>query len=190
MAGPYATVRISDNVYLQGRTAWGTSDNDVRPFMTYTDNFETDRWLVSGTLQGDWEYGPWLIRPSAELAYIEDTSEAYTDSLGVAIPSLKASLGQVKAGPEFVYRTQLDDGTLIQPHASVDVIWNFDSSDQVVDFGGTLEGPEEVRGRIEAGIRAEFVDGLTIDISGTYDGIGSDSFEAYGGKALARIPLN
>jgi outer membrane autotransporter protein len=190
MAGPYATARLSDHVYVQGRAAWGTSDNEVSPFLTYTDRFETDRWLVSGTLKGDWEYGAWIIRPSAELAYVEDTSEAYTDSMGVTIPALKASLGQVKAGPEISYRTQLDDGTLIQPHMSVDVIWNFDSSDEVVNFGGTLEGPEEVRGRIEVGIKAQLAGTLSIDVSGTYDGIGSDNFSAYGGQMRVNLPFN
>jgi hypothetical protein len=73
---------------------------------------------------------------------------------------------------------------------SVEVIWNFESTDQVTNFGGTLEGPEEVRGRIEAGIKAQMSNGLILDVSGTYDGIGSNSFEAAGGKVLARIPLN
>lgn len=190
MAGPYATVRLSENVFLQGRAAWGTSENEVSPFLTYTDEFDTDRWLVSGTLKGDWEYGPWLFRPSASLSYIEDASEAYTDSLGVRIPGLESSLGQVKAGPEISYRTELSDGSRIEPHLSVEAIWNFESSDEVVDFGGTLEGPEEVRGRIEAGIKGQLSNGMSLDLSGTYDGIGSNSFEAIGGKVLARVPLN
>ncbi len=32
--------------------------------------------------------------------------------------------------------------------------------------------------------------GVGVDFSGSYDGIGSDSFEAVTGKATLRVPLN
>ena len=47
MAGPYATLRLSENVFLQARGAWGRSSNFVSPFLTYTDTFDSERWLVS-----------------------------------------------------------------------------------------------------------------------------------------------
>src|SRR5436190_8464156 len=90
MAGPYATVRLSDNVFLQGRAAWGRSSNEVSPYMTYADEFQSERWLVSSTLTGRWRYGPWQLRPSASLTYMEDVAKSYTDSLGVVIPEVKA----------------------------------------------------------------------------------------------------
>jgi outer membrane autotransporter protein len=190
MAGPYATIRFSENVFLQGRAAWGTSDNSVSPFLTYTDKFETERWLVSSTLVGRWEFGSWEFRPSVSVSYIEDQSDAYVDSLGVAIPGIDVSLGQFKAGPEFSYKIELADGTTLEPRASAEVIWNFDSSDDVASFGGTLAGGEDVRGRVTLGLRAGTMSGVGVDFSGSYDGIGSDSFEAVTDKATLRVPLN
>lgn len=71
MVGPYATLRLTDNLlFWQARTAWGRSSNEVSPFLTYTDKFETDGWLVSSTLTGRWGIGPWVLRPSASVAYI------------------------------------------------------------------------------------------------------------------------
>jgi hypothetical protein len=52
MAGPYATVRLSENLFWQVRGAWGQSSNTVSPFLTYTDSFDITRWLVSSTLTG------------------------------------------------------------------------------------------------------------------------------------------
>jgi outer membrane autotransporter protein len=190
MAGPYATARLSQNVFLQGRAAWGRSSNSVSPFHTYTDDFKTERWLVSSALIGRWKWGPWQFQPSATLSYIQDISGSYTDSLGVVIPSVKVSLGQFKAGPEGSYRYELANGTILEPRVGLQVIWNFDSSDNSAAFGGTLAGPEEVRGRVELGVTTRLTNGIGIDISGSYDGIGSNSFHSTGGRVTVRAPLN
>ncbi len=189
MAGPYATVRLTDNLFFQTRAAIGQSTNEVSPFLTYTDTFETRRWLATGALVGRWKFGDLQIRPSASIAYIEDVSAAYIDSLGVTIPGLKVALGQFKAGPEFSYKFDIGNGASLQPRIGFQAIWNFAGSDRVADFGGTLSGPEDLRGRVELGLTAKSSSGLNLDISGSYDGIGSDTFHAIGGKATIRIPL-
>jgi outer membrane autotransporter protein len=190
MAGPYATVRLSDNVFFQGRAAWGTSDNTISPFATYSDSFHTDRWLVSGTLTGLWNWGPWGFRPTASLAYIEDGSAAYTDSLGVVIPDVNVSLGQFKAGPEISYKYELSTGATLVPYLGLNAIWNFDASNNAADFGGTLAGDNDVRGQVELGLKSQFADGAGIDFSVSYDGIGSDTYHATSGRGVISIPLN
>ena len=52
MIGPYATARLSENVFLQGRAAWGLSNNIVSPFLTYSDEFRSERWLTASLFQG------------------------------------------------------------------------------------------------------------------------------------------
>ena len=100
MVGPYATLRLTEHLFWQARAAWGRSNNEVSPFLTYTDKFETDRWLVSSTLTGRWNFGPWVFRPSLSMAYMEDAAKSYTDTFGAVIPEVKSRLGQAKAGPE------------------------------------------------------------------------------------------
>ncbi len=190
MAGPYATLRISENIFWQSRFAAGRSTNEVSPFLTYTDTFDTKRWLATSALVGRWHFGNWQLQPSASLAFIEDVSFAYTDSLGVSIPGIRASLGQFKAGPQISYRHALSDGTVIEPRIGAELIWNIKASGNVADFGGTLAGPEELRGRLELGLKAQFPNGVSLDLSGSYDGIGSDTFSATGAKATLRVPLN
>ena len=50
LVGPYATLRLSENIFGNVRAAWGESDNKVSPTMTFTDDFDTTRWLVEGSL--------------------------------------------------------------------------------------------------------------------------------------------
>lgn len=190
MAGPYATVRLSENLFLQSRAAFGRSTNKVSPFLTYTDTFSSRRWLASATLVGSWTFDNLQFRPKASIAYIEDRSEGYVDSLGVPIPGIRRALGQAKAGPEFAYRFEYADGSVIEPRVSLEAIWNFDASNGKADFGDTLAGPEEIRGRVELGIRATSADGYAVEVSGSYDGLGSDEFRSIGGKAMIRLPLN
>ena len=191
MAGPYMTLRLSENVFLQARGAWGQSDNTVSPFLTYTDKFETERWLVSSSLVGRWQYGPWLFRPSATVAYMEDDSKAYRDTFGVLIPVVKSSLGQAKAGPEIGYRIDLG-GTTIEPHVGLQVIWNFAHDVSAAGFGqvgGDAAGPEGARGRAEVGVRVKADTGFGLSVSGSYDGIGTDDYRALTGRGVVHIPF-
>src|SRR5690606_31078369 len=88
MVGPYATVNLVSNLYLDARAAWGKSYNHVSPFGTYEDRFDGERWLATGALIGEFEAGNVTIQPEARLSYFREQSEAYVDSLSVAIPSV------------------------------------------------------------------------------------------------------
>lgn len=193
LAGPYATVRLTDHVFWQSRAAWGRSSNDVSPFLTYIDKFETERWLVSSTLAGRWDLGPWVFRPSASLAYIEDAAKSYTDTFGVIIPEVKSRLGQAKAGPEIGYRYKPNPGVMIEPHAGLQVIWNFAGEAKAIGLGsinGDAAGPDGVRGRAEIGLRATTLSGILLGLSGSYDGIGAKDYDAFTGRVTVRVPLN
>lgn len=190
MAGPYMTMRLNERLFLQARAAFGSSENEVSPFLTYTDSFDSQRWLVSSTLTGAFEKNRWMIRPSASLAYIEDKSDAYVDGLGVPIPSVRTSLGQFRAEPEVSYVYKLAGGTILEPKVGAAVIWNFDSSNRVANFGGTLAGPQEARGKVSGGMAARFVGGTIVDLEASYDGLGSDDFHAAAGQVTLRVPLN
>jgi outer membrane autotransporter protein len=193
MAGPYVTVKLSEHLYFQGRGAWGQSSNNVSPFLTYNDDFDSERWLVRGALQGEWQYGQVFLRPSASVAYIEDETDAYTDSLGAAIPSIDSSLGQARFGPEVAYRIVSSDGGMIEPRAKLEGIWNFADDTQSGTIVDTLVGLEEFRGRAELGLRMQTgqgMDGIALDLSAGYDGIGSDDYHAVEGRAAVRVPIN
>jgi outer membrane autotransporter protein len=193
MAGPYATLRLSQNVFWQMRAAWGRSNNEVSPYLTHTDSFGSERWLAATTLAGRWGMGPWTLKPSLAVTYMEDVARSFTETFGTVVPEVKSRLGQAKAGPEISYRLQLHDGVVIEPRAGLQLIWNFAGDTTVAGQGplnGENAGPQGVRGRAELGLRATSVGGVGLDLSGAYDGIGSNGFSAITGRAAVRVPLN
>ncbi len=189
LAGPYTTIRLTENLFLQARTAWGASDNTISPYGTYEDAFATRRWLSRTGLVGNWQHGPWQFRPQASIAYLTDAQEAYTNSLGVAIPGQTLSLGQIKFGPEIAYRHGAPNEVMLEPRVALEGIWNFDrhtKSSIVIDEQGATE---ELRGRVEVGARVIAPGGLTFSATASYDGIGTSSYEAVSGRLLLTIPL-
>jgi Autotransporter beta-domain/Viral BACON domain len=190
MVGPYGTIRLSEHLFLQARAAAGQSQNTISPYLTFIDQFSTTRWLASSTLVGRWQYGSVQLRPSASITYIEDVSNGYIDGLGVNIPKVKSSLGQMKVGPEVNYRYDFTGGASIEPRAGLQAIWNFAGEGNGASFGDSLTGPKEIRGRAELGLKLQSLGGTSLDLSANYDGIGSTSYHAVGGKAAVRIPLN
>ncbi len=190
LTGPYATVKLTENLFWQSRVAWGRSNNSISPYLTYEDTFGSERWLGRSTLQGYWEHGPWRFMPSATVGYIEDKTEAYTDSLGVAIPSAKSTLGQLKFGPEASYRFMNASGDTIEPRAKLEAIWNFTHSSIGYTELDAVSGTDEWRGRVEVGLRLQTRIGQILDFSTAYDGIGSGSYSAVSGTATLRFPLN
>ncbi len=189
MVGPYATVKLTDQVFVQGRAAWGKSDNQISPFLTYTDRFDTTRWLVEGTLQGRWNVGGFMVSPHATVSYIEEDQKSYTDLFGTLIPNQTVSLGQARFGPRVAYSFLAPDGTTLEPFAEFEGIWNFQQSSTSV-VATSLASREELRGKIELGFKAITASGVSLRVSGSYDGIGADDFNAVGGQATIRFPLN
>ncbi len=191
-AGPYATIRLSENIFWQARGAWGQSANEVSPYGTYSNNFGSQRWLATSALQGRWGIGNWMFRPTASVSYIEDDSKSYVDSFGVVIPEVKSQLGQAKAGPEIGYRYQYSPDLLIEPHLGVQAIYNFAGSvtSSVGLVPGESAGPAGARGRLEIGQRAVTSGGVSLDLGASYDGIGSKGYDAYSAHAQVHVPLD
>ena len=189
MAGPYAVVRLADHLFFQGRAAWGASSNDIDVDGAGEDNFDTDRWMVRGTLLGSWQEGPWKIGPRASVAYLEESQEAYTNSADDDVPSHRVSLGQAKFGSEFAYRFETAEGAAVEPSLLIEGVWNFDQNQTPSAIDGVVTD-NRLRGRIEAGAMMVFPSGFSLGATASYDGLGSDDFEAIGGKVRARAPLN
>jgi outer membrane autotransporter protein len=176
-------------VFFDARAAWGTSDNTVSPFGTYPDSFDTDRWLVRGNLTGNWHFGDWRFTPSVAVARIEEDQQAYVDSLGISIPGQTVALGRVTFGPEIGYRFFTNDGTAVEPHVALQGLWDFEKPDVLV-IGSQVVGPDTFRGKVEGGLLFTMPQGFSLRATGSYDGIGSSDFHAYGGQLWVNQPLH
>ena len=128
MFGPYMTARLAPSLYLDARLVGGSSSNEVSPFKTYTDDFDTTRWLAEAGLSGDFRQGHWTFQPNVRLSWYRDTSDDYIDGTGAAVPSQTVELGQIKAGPALSGRFVVDDGSIVSPYFSLDAIFNWGES--------------------------------------------------------------
>lgn len=188
MAGPYVDVRLSDRLFLYGRAAWGSSDIEMAPYRTFTDDFSADQFLTTTTLTGAWDLGAVRFTPNASLGYVRAKSEAYRDSLGVDIPTVSRSLGQFKLGPELSYAIRRSS-VMFEPRAAVQAVWNFSSSDDLTPVSGIPTSIASIRGRLETGLRTTFTSGINVEASAVYDGLGSGSFRSVGGMVAVRVPI-
>lgn len=164
LAGPYATMRLMDNLYLDLLGAVGGSDNKVSPFGTYEDGFSAERYLLQAALEGSWTEGDWTFMPRARVSYFEETSEGYLDSLGVAIPSITARLGQIAIGPGVFYSFVPGEGVT----ASAGLRF-----DGIVDIGN--DGLANPHTSVDASLNLQFSEGARLSLDLGYRGVGADT---------------
>lgn len=174
MVGPYLTTKLSEHLFGDLRAAWGKSANSVSPLGTFTDGFDTNRSLFTGSLVGVFDAGERTrFRPEVSLRYIKEEQDEYRDSLGVNIPSQTVDQGDIAFSPRIDHHFDMDDGWTFKPYASVDGIYTFGASD-----GSPLE--HAVRARIELGGQLYRDGALGISFAANYDGIGAPDFQSSG----------
>ena len=185
LAGPYLTARLAPNLYVDARAAWGGASFDVSPFGTYTDQVDSDRELYSAALIGEFSFGGDLtIRPEARVSWYKETTDAYIDSLSVAIPSVEIKTGEVTLGPDFVWTLTRADGGVFSPRIGFDLVWTFQQDNTATAFTNA-PGLDDtgIRGRVEAGLSYLNPQGIEVGASVFYDGIGGGDYSAYGASA-------
>ena len=182
LAGPYATARLSEHLFLDVLAAAGTSQNSINPLGTFTDDFDARRWLASAQVSGQWTYGAWTFSPRAGLSWFGERTKAYVDSLGVTVPSVDYSVGQIAFGPGVSYRHLTQGGYVIEPKLRLEGVAEFRR-----EASGTRAN--DFHARIQAGTDIHTPGGASVGLSFTYSGIGGDT-RSYGGKIGVSVPLN
>lgn len=174
MIGPYVTTRVSENLFIDARIAFGESDNEVSPFSTYTDTFETSRTLLAASATGEMQLSEKLtLRPEFSVQYLSEESDSYTDSLGSTIPNVSVDQGQFSFAPRLHRDFQLSSGWVLRPYGEVEGIYSFGDNVELV-LGS------ETRLRIEGGLDGFSKGGWRLSAAAFSDGIGSDDFEVNG----------
>lgn len=191
LVGPYTVVRLKDGLVFDGRVAWGKSDNEISPFNTYVDEFETTRWLLKGQLTGQLnlkeETSGWTISPELALLYYKERQSAYTDSNGIVIGEQDVELGRLSFGPRISHTIQLENENKESLRAlsstfSLRGIWDFETPELADLTTGVMNGSDQFRARGQGGLTYTLESGSRFTVEGFYDGIGANSFDAYGGS--------
>src|SRR5665213_381426 len=195
MVGPYGTMRLSDQVFLEARGGYGRSSNSMTDALdpALTDQFGSTRWLASAALAGRWQFGDHItFKPNFGFTYFTDSTDAYVNGLSVAIPSVTSQLGQFKFSPEVAKGFSLGDANWYEASIAPELIYNFTSTtaDGLGSLDPTATGPQGLRGAIKWGVSMKTPTGLTIATQGSYDGIGANGYSAITASARLNVPLN
>ena len=117
--GPYLSVELLDNLYLDARVLYGQSWNDLTDGI-FAGSFGSTRFLAKAGLQGEFDIIDSLtFAPSVSLFYLREEAGAYVaaDSAGtnVNIAPLLIEQLQMRAGGTLRYRLLADNGWTVQP---------------------------------------------------------------------------
>lgn len=188
MVGPYATVALTDSLFLDLSSTWGMSENSISPFGTYKDQFTTNRWMVDGSLTGQYVLDRWTLHPTLAFAYIEEYQSAYTDSLNVRIPDQTVAQGQVSFAPRLSYTAPFEKGGALTSWLETKGQYAFNRGEKPSNgsFGDANTG---LSASVETGLDLNLHTGSAFSLSGKYDGVGTNT-TSYGVKLGIRLPLN
>jgi len=191
MVGPYVVARLDDNAVFEGRIGWGQSENDISPFNTYTDTFDTERLFAKAKITGQFDMGGWMFAPHVAFLYFCEEQKSYQDSNGIVIPSQTIDLARLTFGPEISSRVLTDDGAMVSGRLGLKGIWDVATSETVdLTTGLPAESNQGIRAKLEGGLSIDFPGGWKISGEGFLDGIGAEDLSAYGGSLRAAMPLN
>ena len=173
MVGPYFVAKLPEQpLFLEGRLLYGQTDNEISPLGTYTDSFETERWLAQLRATGEYKLQATTLMPLLDFTYTDDTQKAYTDSLGNTIPGQTVSLMQLTAGVDFSTPIPVSTGAL-------ELTGGLSGIYSATDGGAATPEFENWRGRTHLGLNYGMANGANLSATTFYDGLGTN-YESYG----------
>lgn len=189
MAGPYVVWQAKEQLTIDVMGLWGSSENTVNPLGYYSDQFETDRFLVRANVTGEFASGPWRLRPQVSLSHYQDKQADYVDSLGINIPDQVVTIGRLRAGPEVVWTHTTEKGSQLEIGGSVRAVWNYNGAGLMDQSGFISSGSDPVRADGEVSIGTRLANGISLRATAGFDGIGKGDFSARSGRLEFVFPF-
>jgi len=178
LAGPYAAYRLSSNLVLGARAAFGET-SDGTALVSEVADFTTNRLLTEAWMSGSWGFGQWQLMPAAAVTHVDETSIA-------AIPGVagtNVTMTGFTAGPEVRRPIDMGFGSSLEPFAFFKT--SFDLDDIKI-------GPGAARNTIGGGVVVNDADGYVIQATGDYsETVGAATpDQSLAGKVMVSVPLN
>jgi hypothetical protein len=148
LAGPYAAYRLSPNLVLGARAAWGET-SDATAAEIDQQSLANSRLLTEARLSGNWAVGKWQVMPAASITYVHDTAVASVSGLTDAA----AQTTRLTAGPQIRRQFDAGDAGSLEPFAFFRTSLDLDSVKVV---------PDAARNTIGGGVALNQPDGYSI----------------------------
>ena len=177
LAGPYAAYKLSSNLVLGGRAAWGEI-SEGSTSLSELQNFNTTRLLTEARLSGNWSVGQWQLMPAAAITYTGETSVA--SIAGLSDATVQST--RLTAGPQIRRQFSAGDGGSIEPFAFFKTSLDLETIETV---------PNTARNTVGGGVALNQADGYSIQAVADYsETMGTElPDQAVSGKVSVSMPL-
>lgn len=177
LAGPYAAYRLSPNLVLGARAAFGEISDGAIP-ISEAQTFTTNRLLTEARLSGNWDFGQWQLMPAASISYVGDTTVASIAGLSEAT----AQTTRFTAGPQLRRLIDAGDAGILEPFAF------FKTS---LDLESVKVMPEVARNTIGGGVVLNRPEGYSIQATADYsETVGAELPDpSIAGQVSVSVPL-
>jgi hypothetical protein len=171
-AGTYAAWRFAPTLRLDAAMAW----SDVFAADTSgsaSGNFNAYRWLASGGLTGDYNWGALMVEPSARIYSLWEQDSGYTDSLGTPQAARDFDTSRSSGGVKASYRFVAGSVSLT-PYVGLYGDYYFSKDTATTAELTTVPIIQGWAARTTAGLVTTFASGSQFTVGGEFSGLGSD----------------
>lgn len=151
MAGPYMAYRLTSNLLLDAKAAWGTA-HDSAISGANSISLDTNRMLTEARLTGNWGWNSWQLSQSGALTYIGEMSDGIA---GLAATSVDVT--RFTVGPELKRHIDTGSGASIEPFAFfksslnlAEAGWGAPAAQNTIGGGVVLAKPDKYNIRAAA----------------------------------------
>jgi hypothetical protein len=123
LAGPYASMEIARDIFLDTSFRYGGSANDIEAG-DWTGDFDTTRWMADMELSGQWQVEPdTVLTPAMRIVYFDEKVDAYEISDGagsiLGIEGFNERQLRANLGLDLTRDIELANGLTLSPSAGV-----------------------------------------------------------------------
>lgn len=176
LAGPYVAMKLTPNLTLDAKAAWGQGNVD-----TTAGNLASDRSLAEARLKGNWTVNDWRLSPSASLSRVTESA--------ANVPGTAVAVERLTVGPEIARPVALGDGRVVEPFLHYQNSLDFDAATALLQPGSPV--PDlNAQSTVGGGLTYTKPNEYTIRATTDVQGVGSEADKNLSSRVQVSIPLD
>lgn len=183
--GTYLAWRLAPNIRLDGGIARTWLDYETTAGMASGD-FDGRRWLFLTRLSGDHVAERWTLTPSAEVFWLSERQDAYTDSLGTVQGKNSFTNGRANAGLQTAYAIPLSQATTLSPYTGIFADYYFGQDDDGAGLSAIGIG-DGWAARATGGLTLSGVEGWSLTLGAEAGNLGGEGPEFWTGRLSGSV---
>ncbi|WP_428249140.1 autotransporter outer membrane beta-barrel domain-containing protein [Ferrovibrio sp.] len=178
---PYFGFKLNNTWSFDASGGYGMLNYDVtRTNNTIRGSYDAERWFVSGNLNGAYAAGRWRFLPTVGVMYLEEKSDAYTESNGTAVGTATTKLGRLSFGGNVGYAFNN-----VMPYVKVVGEYDFEKNAPVAIGNGTFSNDDKLGAQLGLGINFFGSNSISGNVEAAYLTAGRQDLDVW--TVLARL---